>query len=165
MQLIGVEKTEKPIVSFRKFPNPFLFVWEIDAVLGAYRYHDEAARSHDVRLGSHGNDARQLSSTHGGENPRGTRPMGIWVSVDIWSARASPRQKKALQKRRQKLGVSAGDISGLKLSRRSKHVLPAWSCAPCLTDWMVGWLAGRSVGLSVDWLVRVWHCVQQGCWH
>jgi len=42
--------------------------------------------------------------------------------------------KKALQKRRQKLGVSAGDISGLKLSRRSKHVLPAWFCAPCLAD-------------------------------
>ncbi|KYN34186.1 hypothetical protein ALC56_11292 [Trachymyrmex septentrionalis] len=58
--------------------------------------------------------------------------------------------KKALQKRRQKLGVSAGDISGLKLSRRSKHVLPAWFCAPCPTDWMVGWSVGRSVGRLTD---------------
>lgn len=33
------------------------------------------------------------------------------------------RGKKAVQKRRQKLGVSASDISGLKLSRRSRHVL------------------------------------------
>jgi len=65
--------------------------------------------------------------------------------------------KKALQKRRQKLGVSASDISGLKLSRRSKHVLPAWFCAPCLTDWMVGrsarWCAygiafNRGAGIS-----------------
>lgn len=82
-------------------------------------------------------------------NARRARPMGISVSVDIWPARASPRQKKALQKRRQKLGVSAGDISGLKLSRRSKHVLPAWFCVPCLTDWMVGWLVGWLAG----WLV------------
>lgn len=70
--------------------------------------------------------------------------MGISVSVDIWSAVAC-RDKKALQKRRQKLGVSASDISGLKLSRRSRHVLPAWSSAPCLTDWMVDWLAGSLV--------------------
>lgn len=44
--------------------------------------------------------------------------------VDIWSAVARRDEKKRYRNGRQKLGVSAGDISGLKLSRRSRHVLP-----------------------------------------
>lgn len=58
------------------------------------------------------------------------------------------RGKKAVQKRRQKLGVSAGDISGLKLSRRSRHVLRP--PAPC---------ALRMVTRLGDSPVRVWHRV------
>lgn len=83
-----------------------------------------------------------------GENPRGTRAVRArWGSRFPWTyGQPVPhRDKKALQKRRQKLGVSAGDISGLKLSRRSKHVLPVWFCAPC----PIGWMAGRSVGRSL----------------
>lgn len=97
----------------------------------------------NVRSGRHRSNVQQLSSVHGGENPRGTRAR--WGSRFLWTyGQPVPhRDKKALQKRRQKLGVSAGDISGLKLSRRSKHVLPAWFCAT-LSDRLDGWMVGRS---------------------
>ena len=89
---------------------------------GATMRHPRAAEeANDRRVQDRGARGRAASAGY---------PMGISVSVDIWSAVAC-RDKKALQKRRQKLGVSASDISRLKLSRRSRHVLPAWSSAPC----------------------------------
>lgn len=64
---------------------------------------------------------------------RGAQAQTHWMGDLGFRGHMVSRGKKAVQKRRQKLGVSASDISGLKLSRRSKHVLPACT----LTEWMV----------------------------
>ncbi|CAL1677294.1 unnamed protein product [Lasius platythorax] len=77
-------------------------------------------------------------------------PMGISVSVDIWSARASPRQKSATETGDRSWECRRAIYQGLNCPVAASMFLPAWFCATLsdrLDGWMVGWLDGR----LADW--------------
>jgi len=84
-------------------------------------------------------------ATYTGARIRTERFRGHMVNRCLTAA----KKKSAIreEKRRQKLGVSAGDISGLKLSRRGKRVLPGCVLRdPVRLD---GRSADRSVGRAL----------------
>lgn len=152
-----LRKTEEVNHLFRKFLNrSFLFRKRIRL---RSRTSDKVSFSRNVQ--------NVIETTHDSYplhtgNPRGTHPMGISVSVDIWSARASPRQKKRYRNGDRSWECRRAIYQGLNCPVAASMSYQRGSAHPV---WPTGWLAGWSVGRSARWLVRVWHCVQQGCWH